>query len=190
MVTGEGPSNFFAFTFSRVDKRMLLSGTAKQTADSIVLEAYEDAREDVYYYAVTLGLPPAQAQDLTQDVFLKLYVELRDGHEIRNVRGWLFRVAHNEALKLRSKDRRFGEMPPGMEAPSHAIGAEKQMLEQESRRRLKEALADLSPQQRQVLQLRAAGLRYREIAETIGIGVSTVNEFMRRAVVRLRKAVQ
>jgi RNA polymerase sigma-70 factor (ECF subfamily) len=71
-----------------------------------------------------------------------------------------------------------------------APGAEKQLLEDESRRRLKEALADLSPQQRQVLQLRAAGLRYREIAETIGIGVSTVNEFMRRAVTRLRKAME
>ena len=45
-------------------------------------------------------------------------------------------------------------MPAGLEAPSQAIGAEKEMLGQESRRRLKEALADLSPQQRQVLQLR------------------------------------
>ena len=169
---------------------MLLSGSQKETADSTVLKAYEDAREDVYYYVVTLGLPAPQAQDVTQDVFLKLYVQLRDGEEIRNVRGWLFRVAHNEALKLKAKDRKFGEMAPGLEPRSHAIGAEKQMLENESQRRLKEALADLSPQQRQVLQLRAAGLRYREIAETIGIGVSTVNEFMRRAVVRLRKAMQ
>jgi RNA polymerase sigma-70 factor, ECF subfamily len=176
--------------FSRVHKRMLLSETAKHAADSIVLRAYEDAREDVYYYVVALGLPPAQAQDVAQEVFLKLYVQLRDGQEIRNVRGWLFRVAHNEALKVKAKDKRYGEMAPGLEPPSQAIGAEKHMLEYESRRRLNEALADLSPQQRQVLQLRAAGLRYREIAETVGIGVSTVNEFMRRAVARLRKAVQ
>jgi RNA polymerase sigma-70 factor, ECF subfamily len=169
---------------------MLLSGSAKQTADAIVLQAYEDAREDVYYYVVSLGLPSAQAQDVAQDVFLKLYVQLRGGEEIRNVRGWLFRVAHNEALKWKARDRKFGEMAPGVEPPSQAIGAEKAMLQFESRRKLNEALADLSPQQRQVLQLRAAGLRYREIADTIGIGVSTVNEFMRRAVVRLRKAVQ
>jgi RNA polymerase sigma-70 factor (ECF subfamily) len=169
---------------------MLLSSPAKHTADAIVLQAYEDARDDVYYYVVTLGLAPSQAQDVAQEVFLKLYVQLRDGEEIRSVRGWLFRVAHNEALKVKAKDRRYGEIGPVNEPVSNAPGAEKQLLEGESRRRLREALADLSPQQRQVLQLRAAGLRYREIAETIGIGVSTVNEFMRRAVTRLRKAME
>jgi RNA polymerase sigma-70 factor (ECF subfamily) len=169
---------------------MLLSETAKRTADATVLRAYEEAREDVYYYVVSLGLPAAQAQDIAQEVFLKLYVQLRDGEEIRNIRGWLFRVAHNEALKWKAKDRRYGEMAPGLEPVSKAVGVEKQMLDNESQQRLREALADLSPQQLQVLQLRAAGLRYREIAETIGIGVSTVNEFMRRAVTRLKKAVQ
>jgi RNA polymerase sigma-70 factor (ECF subfamily) len=118
-----------------------------------------------------------------------LYIQLRDGEEIRNVRGWIFRVAHNEALKLKAKQFRYDEIAPGMEPVSQTTGAEGQMLQYESRRRLNEALADLSPQQRQVLQLRAAGLRYREIAETVGIGISTVNEFMRRAVGRLRKAV-
>ena len=78
MVTGEGPSIFF-----RVYKRMLLSGTVKQAAYSIVLEVYEDAVEDVQLLrGHSLGLPPAQAQDLTQDVFLKaVHAELRDGQE-------------------------------------------------------------------------------------------------------------
>lgn len=178
------PLPFFAF-----DTRMLLSDTGKQAADLLVLEAYEDARDDIYYYGVTLGLTPEQAQDVAQEAFLKLYVQLRSGEEIRNVRAWLFRVAHNEALKARSKVRRMTEMTPGLEPAAAAVGAENQLLEHESRIRLKKAMTELSPQQRQVLQLRAAGLRYREIADTIGIGVSTVNEFMRRAVARLRKAI-
>ena len=53
---------------------------------------------------------------------------------------------------------------------------------------MKQALDTLSPQQRQCLHLRAEGLRYREIAETIGVGISTVGEFLNRAVTRLRKA--
>ncbi|HYP07082.1 MAG TPA: RNA polymerase sigma factor [Bryobacteraceae bacterium] len=169
---------------------MLLSDAAKNAADSIVLRLYEEAREDVYYYVVSLGLPAAQAQDVAQEVFLKLYMQLRQGEEIRSVRGWIFRVAHNEALKWKAKDKRLSDWNPALEPVSDAPGAEKRMLQKESRQRLNEALADLSPQQRQVLQLRAAGLRYREIADTIGVGVSTVNEFMRRGVARLRKAVQ
>jgi DNA-directed RNA polymerase specialized sigma24 family protein len=39
------------------------------------------------------------------------------------------------------------------------------------------------------LYLRAEGLRYNEIAATIGVGASTVGEFLNRAVTRLRKAI-
>jgi RNA polymerase sigma-70 factor (ECF subfamily) len=168
---------------------MLLSEIQKRAVDEQVLQAYEECRDDVYYYGLTLGLGPAQAQDVAQEVFLKLYVQLREGEEIRSLRAWVFRVAHNEALKL----RRQGANPcrdfsrDGARRPDHQCG--KRMVQDETRRRVQEAIADLSPQQQQVLQLRAAGLRYREIAETIGIGTSTVNEFMRRAVARLRKAI-
>ena len=51
------------------------------------------------------------------------------------------------------------------------------------------AVRDLSPQQRNCLHLRAQGLRYREIAETMGISSSAVGEFLRRAVVRLKEAL-
>jgi RNA polymerase sigma-70 factor, ECF subfamily len=169
---------------------MLLSQAAKESADSIVLEAYESARDDVYYYTLALGLAPGQAQDVTQEVFLKLYAQLRSGEEIRSVRAWVFRVAHNEALKLKAKERVHLEITPDIEPVYAANSPEKQVVEDESQRRLRAAIADLSPQQRQVLHLRAEGLRLREIAETIGIGTSTVNEFLRRAVARLRKAVE
>jgi RNA polymerase sigma-70 factor, ECF subfamily len=168
---------------------MLLSEIRKRRVDEQVLHAYEECRDDVYYYGLTLGLAPAQAQDVAQEVFLKLYVQLEAGEEIRSLRAWVFRVAHNEALKLRAKERKHAEISPEMEPAADTVSAEKRMLEDETRRRIQEAIADLSPQQQQVLQLRAAGLRYREIAETIGIGTSTVNEFMRRAVTRLRKAI-
>ena len=168
---------------------MLLSEIQKRAVDEQVLEAYEECRDDVYYYGLTLGLGPAQAQDVAQEVFLKLYMQLKDGEEIRSVRAWVFRVAHNEALKLRAKERNHAEISPELEPAAPTPSVEKRMVQDETRRRIQEAIAGLSPQQQQVLQLRAAGLRYREIAETIGIGTSTVNEFMRRAVARLRKAV-
>lgn len=50
------------------------------------------------------------------------------------------------------------------------------------------AVEGLSKQQRQCLHLRAEGFRYREIGEVLGIRISTVNEFVKRAVSRLRKA--
>ena len=65
---------------------------------------------------------------------------------------------------------------------------EQAFLERERFQRLHQAVEALSGQQRQCLHLRAAGFRYREIAEIIGIRTSTVSEFLKRAIERLRKA--
>jgi RNA polymerase sigma-70 factor (ECF subfamily) len=55
--------------------------------------------------------------------------------------------------------------------------------------RLRDGLEALSPQQRRCLYLRAEGLRYHEIAETLGVSLSTVAEYVSRGIARLRKAV-
>ena len=40
---------------------------------------YEEARDDVYRYLLTLGLHPPRAQEAAQEVFLRLYTALRKG---------------------------------------------------------------------------------------------------------------
>lgn len=154
-----------------------------------VTAAFEESRLDVYHYVLRLGLSPAQAQEVTQEVFLRLFMKLREGEEIENVRGWVFRVAHNYGLQVRSKEKGHEIWNPDtMPVPSREADPEEQLLGNEREARLRSALSRLSPQQRQVLHLRSEGLRYREIAETLGVGTSTVNEFLRRAIARLRSA--
>jgi RNA polymerase sigma-70 factor (ECF subfamily) len=63
------------------------------------------------------------------------------------------------------------------------------LIEQERRNQIGEAWKTLSEQQRQCLYLRGEGLRYREIAEAMGISISSVREFLSRAIVRLQRAV-
>jgi RNA polymerase sigma-70 factor, ECF subfamily len=152
--------------------------------------AFEDAREDVYRYLLTLGLDPPRAQEAAQEVFLRLYVSLKKGDVIGNVRAWIFRVAHNLGLDIRAKER-FRPLEPTMEAVLRdgSRGIEMDLIEQERRNQLGKAWKTLSPQQRQCLHLRAEGLRYREIAEAMGISISSVREFLSRAIVRLQKAV-
>lgn len=71
----------------------------------------------------------------------------------------------------------------------HAVSAEIGLIERERREQISAAWKTLSPQQRQCLHLRAEGLRYREIAGTLGISISSVREFLSRAILKLRKAV-
>src|SRR5437764_14704265 len=68
-----------------------------------VAQLFQEAREDVYRYLLTLGLYPPQAQEAAQEVFLRLYVTLRKGEQIQNPRAWAFRVAHNLGLKIRTR---------------------------------------------------------------------------------------
>lgn len=155
-----------------------------------VTRAFEDAREDVYRYLLTFGLAPPQAQDAVQEVFLRLYVALENGDTIQNMRAWVFRVAHNLGIDLRAKSQPL-PIEPAVEAALRdtARGAEADLIERERMDQLSDAWKTLSVQQRQCLHLRAEGLRYREIAEAMGISISSVREFLGRAVLRLQRAV-
>jgi RNA polymerase sigma-70 factor (ECF subfamily) len=154
-----------------------------------VAQLFVEARDDVYRYLLTLGLYPAGAQDATQEVFLRLYATLKKGEEIENPRGWIFRVAHNYGLKVR--ERQIAEEPfgPILEAnlPSGFGDPEHEALENERMRRFHTAVQGLSDQQKRCLFLRMEGLRYPEIASALGISPSAVGEFLRRAMLRLKK---
>src|ERR1700732_5646930 len=76
----------------------------------------EEARDDVYRYLLTIGLYPPQAQEATQEVFLRLYTALRKGEQIQSPRGWIFRVAHNLGLKIRAREGSELSLDPDFDA--------------------------------------------------------------------------
>jgi RNA polymerase sigma-70 factor (ECF subfamily) len=154
-------------------------------------ELYEDAREDVYRYLLTLGLYPPTAQEVGQEVFLRLYEVLRKGGEIENARAWVFRVAHNLGLKTRARQGTETPFDPevGQWLTAVTETPESQLMERERMSRYHRAVEGLSEQQRRCLFLRLEGLRYPEIASALGISASAVGEFLRRATARLRKSV-
>lgn len=160
------------------------------TIQDRVAQIFSESRTEIYRYVVSLGLDLGQAQEVTQDAFLRLYLVLEKGEQIDNERAWLFRVAHNLGVNARLKNNRSEPLPPGIEdeIPDPASNPEQTLLEGDKRRRLRKAIGELSEQQRQCLHLRAEGLRYREIATVIGIKTSTVSEYVRRAISKLRNA--
>ena len=155
-----------------------------------VAQLFEEAREDVYRYLLTLGLYPPQAQEAAQEVFLRLYTTLRKGEEIRNHRAWIFRVAHNLGLKIRARQNPLVAFEPEIEAQLASPGPnpERSLLDRERALQFHHAVEGLSDQQRRCLFLRLEGLRYPEIGATLGISASAVGEFLRRAITRLKKA--
>jgi RNA polymerase sigma-70 factor (ECF subfamily) len=153
-----------------------------------VARLFEESRDDVYRYLLMIGLHPPRAQEAVQEVFLRLYATMRKGEEIQNPRAWVFRVAHNLGLKIRARQQSEEPFDPELrERYSRMATPESELLERERMLRFQDAVAGLSEQQRRCLQLRMEGLRYPEIGSVLGISASAVGEFLRRAMVRLRK---
>jgi RNA polymerase sigma-70 factor (ECF subfamily) len=155
-----------------------------------VAQLFVDSRDDVYRYLLSLGLHPPQAQEGAQEVFLRLYATLRKGEEIQNPRAWIFRVAHNLGLKVRARESSQAPFDAELEfsLAEPGLDPEQGVLERERLRRLHAGIQQLSEQQRRCLFLRMEGLRYPEIGTALGISTSAVSEFLRRALVRLRKS--
>jgi RNA polymerase sigma-70 factor (ECF subfamily) len=161
---------------------------ARFAADSCeATTLYRELRKPLLRYLVCLGLSADEAQDVVQDAFVSLHQHLAAGGPQENIRSWLFRVAHNGARnRQRSYDRRFGKaLHPDFDSIADEATPEQAVLEKEKFRRLGKAILLLTESERECLLLRAGGLRYREIAEVLGIPTSTVGETVDRAVKKL-----
>jgi RNA polymerase sigma-70 factor (ECF subfamily) len=162
-----------------------LLGLASGTSEVTTL--YRELRKPLLRYLVCLGLSSDEAQDVVQDAFLSLQRHLASDAAQENMRGWLFRVAHNQARNRQtSYHRRFSEPLDGqMDFLADDATPEQRVLEKEKFRRLAAAIRWLTESERECLLLRAGGLRYREIGEVLGMAVSTVGDTVGRAIKKL-----
>lgn len=155
-------------------------------------EVFDLLRDPIHRYLCRMIGRRPEAEDLTQEAFLRLYDRLRRGEGTIQVRPWLYRVAHNLAIDwIRAKGRHemlWGDEREGGESSQvidKAPSAEQMLIAEERHRLVWRAVAQLSPQQRHCLYLRAEGLGYREIAEVLNISISSVSTFLGRGIRRI-----
>lgn len=158
--------------------------------ESLVVALFEQFRTGLVRYTLSLGLSVQDGEEITQEVFLALFQHLQLGKCRRNLRGWIFRVAHNLALKRRyAKQRLHGETARERIVAEGQLDSspnpEEQVLSAQRQTRLLAALNTLPEQDRACLRLRAEGLRYREIARVLGISLGSVSVSLTRSLARL-----
>ena len=151
---------------------------------------YRELRKPLLRYLVCLGLSADEAQDVAQDAFLSLHRHLASGGHQQNIRGWLFRVAHNAARNRQHRyERRFAApLEDGYDLPGETASPERVLLDKEKFSRLRKAIRLLAESERECLLLRAGGLRYREIGEVLGLSTSTVADTVERAIRKLAES--
>lgn len=175
-------------------------GSACMNDSSQIVHLFHELRLPLYRYLISIGVRSYIADEIAQESFLRLYEELDSGVKVSNPRSWVFTVAHNMAVSIDRKDRRlvFGGPAAGDAGQQDEAGTEQtaawadprpnpeeEYLETEQLQRFNQSLLRLTNLQRQALSLRTEGLRYREIADVLGISVSSVAEAIQRALARL-----
>lgn len=133
-----------------------------------------------------------EAEDLTQEVFLKLYYQQFEPGRDHNIGGWLYRVATNMGYNaLRSRQRRWQrntvlltDQTKGEDMPAEALAR------RETQEAVRAALARLSPREAQLLLLRQMDLSYHELAKACEVAPGSVGTLLRRAAAAFRQAYE
>lgn len=189
--------------YSRAPAIPLLGRLARRTADSSrsteleveIVALFDRMRGRILRYALSFGLPMPDAEEVLQDVFLALYQHLSHGKSRDGICGWLFRVTHNLSLKRRLALSRTSGEPKTSDAegasnllPDPQPNPEDQFAFRQRQDRLRSVVDALPALDRECLYLRSENLRYREIADVLGVSVGSVANSLARSLSRLSAA--
>ena len=124
-----------------------------------------------------------EAEDITQEALLRLYVAAREGKVRSGPRAYAFSTAHNLVVDFLRRSRRSARPEGEVQDLSGPRNEASQSTEQGMlREEIEKALATLPETQRSALMLREFGqLNYGEIAQTLGASLDQVKVWIYRA---------
>lgn len=170
---------------------------ASSPVETEVVGLFDQLRNPLLRYLLSFRLLTVQDGDeIIQEAFLALFQHLQRGRPRHNLRAWLFRVSHNLALKRLQRSRRDSEncveLSDGAQetAADPAPNPEDAAARAQLRQRLLAVVNALPESDQRCLALRAEGLRYREIAEVLGMSLGAVAKSLERSLARVARSVE
>jgi RNA polymerase sigma-70 factor (ECF subfamily) len=152
----------------------------------------ERETRSVYRACLRILGRPHDAEDVTQESFVAAFRAIRTYRGDGSLRAWLLRIATRQAFRRLSQRRstvELAEIPEPRLADS-STEPTRVVTQMESRREVREAVAELPDPYREVVALRFfADLSLAEVAEATGRPLNTVKTHLRRGLERLRPAL-
>ena len=150
---------------------------------------YEKYHRELYLYIYSLSRNHHIAEDLTQETFLKALLSLPEEHG--NIRAWLYMVARNLFFNYMEKASRNVSLEEEMERPVEEKDLLANMIENERKLQLYQALKKLDMKKREILLLQYFGdLSQKEIAAVLHITPENVRVLAYRAKKELKKYME
>ncbi len=150
-------------------------------------------QEGIFRICLGFSRNPLDAEDLSQEVYLKAYKSLGRIHSPYAVKEWLFRIARNTCLD-HVKKRRIVRLFERTTSPDNVVDTttpESSAVTGERLKSLKGAVSRLPKKQREVFVLREYGqLSYEELARTVGAKSGTVMSRLNRARMAVARSIK
>jgi RNA polymerase sigma-70 factor (ECF subfamily) len=159
-----------------------------------VVTLFDQMRDRLLRYLLSTGVPIQDGEEIIQDVFLALFQHLQRGKSRRNLRAWMFQVAHNLSVKRYLAQRRDHQnMVDTTAIPNEAFvdrtpSPEDQVATNQRQARLQSVFRALPEQDRRCVSLRAEGLTYREIGKVLDMSLGAVALSLGRSLARFARA--
>lgn len=154
---------------------------------------YDQYRKLVYSSALKLLRDDHQAEEILQEVFMKLWLMGEELNKIRHLESYLNTLVRNRSLNVLRRmalDARTDKVLV-LDWEEQHNETEERILLNEYNRVLQEGIEKLTPKQREVYQLcHGEGLKYEEAAQKLGISILTVKTHMQLALRSLRKHIK
>jgi RNA polymerase sigma-70 factor (ECF subfamily) len=154
---------------------------------SLLYRAYLDP---VYRYCYHRLGSREDAEDATSQVFTRMLSGLPTFRGERPFRSWLFAIAHNVVVDMYRLQRTTEPLDAAADAHDLAPSPEDFAVSVESGNSVLALLAQLTPDQARVMELRLAGLKEVEIADVLGRRPGAVRALQFRALTRLRNLLE
>ena len=140
-------------------------------------------KNKLYRMALRITANPAEAEDVVQEVFIKVWENRQDMHEVRNVQAWCMQMTKNRAIdkkRLLYNQAEGLDKAYGLSSSNHDPGRQAELSDAAGQ--VKELMAQLPDNQKMAMQLRdIEGLSYQEICETLDMPLNQVKTNIFRA---------
>ena len=149
--------------------------------------------KDVYSYIYYRVSNVQDAEDLTDDVFLKMVEAIRScrAHTERSFMSWLFRIANNSVVDHRRRQAVRNHLPLDEKHLSVRDGPEIPVETKLTHERLRQAMLKLTDEQQQVIILKfVEGFSNVEIAQILGKSEGAIKALQHRGLVSLRRILE
>ena len=165
-----------------------------QIADIFTKEGFESAFKEYYAplcsYVFGYTGERAAAEEIVQDLFVKLWTKRKDIEIHGSVKSYLYRAVRNESLnllkhiKVREHYKEFNQTNRDIEENRD----HQELEQQETRERVEGAIAKLPEQRQKIFRMsRYESKKYKEIAEELDLSIKTIENQMGKALAFLRQ---